>query len=89
MLAAFLANAAPIMSWSYTHLRTPPYSLMVLLLSNTLWSLPVFNHKKVSSVVNFFWRVSNISGMINVLLFLIVRPKLVRSSPPDEVCEPA
>ena len=60
---------------------------MVLPLSITRWSL--FNHKKVSSVATFFGvSVFNLSGAINVLLFLIFRPKLLLFSPPREVCEP-
>ena len=60
---------------------------MVLPLSITRWSL--FNHKKVSSVATFFGvSVFNLSGAINVLLFLIVRPKLLLFDPPGEVSEP-
>ncbi|KAN0129789.1 hypothetical protein V8E53_012454 [Lactarius tabidus] len=63
------------------------YSLMVLPLSITRWSL--FNHKKVSSGATFFSvSVFNLSGAINVLLFLIVRPQLLLFSPPGEYSEP-
>jgi hypothetical protein len=60
---------------------------MVLPLSITRWSL--FNHKKVSSGATFFSvSVFNLSGAINVLLFLIVRPQLLLFSPPGEYSEP-
>jgi len=63
------------------------YSLMVLPLSIARWSL--FNHKKVSSLATFFGvSVFNLSGAINVLLFLIVRPELLLFSPPEEVGGP-
>ncbi|KAI9463567.1 hypothetical protein BJY52DRAFT_921209 [Lactarius psammicola] len=63
------------------------YSLMVLPLSIARWSL--FNHKKVSSAATFFGvSMFNLSGAINVLLFLIVRPKLLLFSPPKEFSEP-
>jgi hypothetical protein len=60
---------------------------MVLPLSITRWSL--FNHRKVSSLATFFGvTVFNLSGAINVLLFLIVRPELLLFSPPEEVGDP-
>jgi len=63
------------------------YSLMVLPLSIVRWSL--FNHKKVSSAATFFGvTLFNLSGAINVLLFLIVRPQLLLFSPPEEYSEP-
>jgi hypothetical protein len=55
------------------------YSLMVLPLSITRWLL--FNHKKISSATTFFAvSMFNLSGAINVLVFLIVRPQLLFSS---------
>jgi hypothetical protein len=60
---------------------------MVLPLSITRWSL--FNHRKVSSLATFFGvTVFNLSGAINVLLFLIVRPELLLFSPHEEVGDP-
>ena len=59
------------------------YSLMVLPVSIARWSL--FNHKEVSSAATFFSvSIFNLSGAINVLLFLIVRPQLLLFSPPEE-----
>jgi hypothetical protein len=59
---------------------------MVLPLSIARWSL--FNHRKVSSAATFFGvSVFNLSGAINVLLFLIVRPQLLLFSPPEEYSE--
>jgi hypothetical protein len=58
------------------------YSIVVLPLSIARWSL--FNHKHVSSAVTFFAvTVFNLSGAINVLLFLIVRPQLLLFTPPE------
>ncbi|KAH9176402.1 hypothetical protein EDB89DRAFT_1903194 [Lactarius sanguifluus] len=63
------------------------YSLMVLPLTIARWSL--FDYKKVSSAATFFGVVMfNLSGTINVLLFLIVRPRLLLFSPPEEFSEP-
>jgi hypothetical protein len=62
------------------------YALMVLPLSIARWSL--FNHRKVSSAATFFGvTVFNLSGAINVLLFLIVRPQLLLFLPPEEYSE--
>jgi hypothetical protein len=45
----------------------------------------LFNHKEVTSAATFFAvSMFNLSGAINVLLFLIVRPQLLLFSPPDE-----
>ena len=56
---------------------------MVLPLSITRWSL--FNHKTVSSAATFFAvSMFNLSGAMNVLLFLIVRPDLLLFYPPEE-----
>jgi hypothetical protein len=63
------------------------YSLVVLPLTIARWSL--FNGKKVSSAATFFSvSVFNLSGAINVILFLIVRPRLLLFSPPEELSEP-
>ncbi|KAI9463564.1 hypothetical protein BJY52DRAFT_921148 [Lactarius psammicola] len=63
------------------------YSLMVLPLSVARWSL--FDHKKVSTAGTIFAvSMYNLSGAINVLLFLIVRPQLLLFSPPEEFREP-
>ena len=59
---------------------------MVLPHSITRWSL--FNYKRVSSQATFFGvSVFNLSGAINVLLILIVRPasELLLFSPPEGV----
>jgi hypothetical protein len=63
------------------------YSLVVLPLTIARWSL--FNGKKVSSAATLFSvSVFNLSGAINVILFLIVRPRLLLFSPPEELSEP-
>jgi len=63
------------------------YSLMVLPLSIARWSQ--FNNEKVTSAATFFGvSVYNLSGAINVLLFLIVRPHLLLFFPPEESREP-
>ena len=55
---------------------------MVLPLSIARWS--AFDHKNVSSAATFFAvSLFNLSGAINVLLFLIVRPQLLLFSPPE------
>ena len=63
------------------------YSIVVLPLTIARWSL--FNHKKVSSAATFFGvSVFNLSGAINVILFLTVRPQLLLFLPPEEFSEP-
>jgi hypothetical protein len=63
------------------------YSLVVLPLTIARWSL--FDHEKVSSAATFFSvSVFNLSGAINVILFLIVRPQLLLFTPPEELSEP-
>ena len=63
------------------------YSLTVLPLTIARWSL--FNHKKVSSAATFFSvSVFNLSGAINVILLLIVRPELLLFLPPDQFNAP-
>ena len=60
---------------------------MVLPVSIARWSL--FNGKKVTSAATFFTAsVFNLSGAINVLLFLTIRPELLLFSPPDECNDP-
>jgi hypothetical protein len=59
---------------------------MVLPLSVTRWLL--FTNKKVPTAATFFAvSLFNLSGAINVLLFLIVRPSLLLFSPPEEQAE--
>ena len=63
------------------------YSLVVLPISIARWSL--ISHKKVTSAAILFGdTVYNLSGAINVLLFLIVRPKLLLFPPPEDISEP-
>ena len=62
------------------------YSLTVLPLTIARWSL--FNHKKVSSAATFFSvSVFNLSGAINVVLFLTVRPQLLLFPHPNDFSE--
>ncbi|KAH9083445.1 hypothetical protein EDB83DRAFT_15305 [Lactarius deliciosus] len=62
------------------------YSLVVLPLSVVRWSLS--GHKNVPSAAAFFAvSMFNMSGAVNVLLFLIVRPRLLLFSPPEEFSE--
>ncbi|KAF8274450.1 hypothetical protein EI94DRAFT_1782365 [Lactarius quietus] len=64
------------------------YSLMVLPLSITRWLQFKNKHKHVASAATFFSvSVFNLSGAINVLLFLIVRPRLLLFFPPEENSE--
>ncbi|KAH9176403.1 hypothetical protein EDB89DRAFT_1846396 [Lactarius sanguifluus] len=63
------------------------YSFVVLPVSIARWL--VFSNKKVPSAAAFFAvSMFNLSGAINVLLFLIVRPGLLLFSPPEEFGEP-
>jgi len=58
------------------------YSLMILPLSIARWL--EFDGKSVPSAATFFGSsVFNLSGAINVLLFLTTRPQLLLFSPPD------
>ncbi|KAH9015979.1 hypothetical protein EDB84DRAFT_756844 [Lactarius hengduanensis] len=60
------------------------YTLMVIPLSVARWLL--FNHKKVPSAATFFGIIMfHLSGAINVLLFLIVRPRLLLFTPPEKL----
>ena len=61
------------------------YSLVVLPISIARWS-PT-SHKKVAFMF-FGDTIYNLSGAINVLLFLIVRPKLLLFPPPEDFSEP-
>jgi len=63
------------------------YSLVVLPLSIARWLQ--FDRHKVSSAATFFGvSMFNLSGAINVLLFLIVRPQLLLFPRPDNLDEP-
>jgi len=63
------------------------YSLMVIPLSITRWLST--SHKNVPSAALFFGEIMfNLSGAINVLLFLIVRPHLLLFTPPEKLVEP-
>jgi len=63
------------------------YSLVVLPLSVARWSL--YSHKNVPSVALFFGlTMFNLSGAINVLLFLIIRPQLLLFAPPEQPVGP-
>ena len=62
------------------------YSLVVLPVSIARWSS--FNHKSVSSAATFFAvSMHDLSGAINVFLFLVVRPQLLLFTPPEETIE--
>ncbi|KAN0127157.1 hypothetical protein V8E53_015027 [Lactarius tabidus] len=62
------------------------YSLEVIPLSVSRWLL--FSHKNVPSAATFFGIIMfNLSGAINVLLFLIVRPHLLLFTRPEELGE--
>jgi len=63
------------------------YSFVVLPLSIARWSL--FSHKDVSPAATFFAvTIYNLSGAVNVLLFLIVRPQLLLFPSPEDFSEP-
>ncbi|KAH9048657.1 hypothetical protein EDB83DRAFT_2227100 [Lactarius deliciosus] len=62
------------------------YSIMVIPLSVSRWLL--FNNKNVPSATTFFGIIMfHLSGATNVLLFLIVRPRLLLFTPPEELGE--
>jgi hypothetical protein len=62
------------------------YSVMVIPLSISRWLQ--FNHKSVPSAVVFLSEIMfNLSGAVNVLLFLIVRPHLLLFTPPEELVD--
>ena len=61
--------------------------LMMGPLSICLWLQS--NHKNVPSAATFFGMIMfNLSGAINVLLFLIVRPHLLLFTPPEGLVKP-
>ena len=63
------------------------YSLMIIPLSVSRWLQ--FNHKSVPSAAVFLSEIMfSLSGAVNVLLFLIVRPHLLLFTPPEELVEP-
>ncbi|KAF8502194.1 hypothetical protein F5888DRAFT_1918902 [Russula emetica] len=66
------------------------YSLVVIPITTARWLL--FSHHNVPPAATFFAdSMFHLSGAINVLLFLIIRPKLLlfrRRHLPDEVAEP-
>ncbi|KAH9025443.1 hypothetical protein EDB85DRAFT_2075039 [Lactarius pseudohatsudake] len=63
------------------------YSFVVLPVSIARWL--VFSNKKVPSAAAFFAvSMFNLSGAINVLIFLMVRPGLLLFPPPEEFSEP-
>ncbi|KAN0127158.1 hypothetical protein V8E53_015028 [Lactarius tabidus] len=63
------------------------YSVAVIPLSVSRWLL--FSHKNVPSAAIFFGNIMlNLSGAIDALLFLIVRPHLLLFTPPEELGEP-
>ncbi|KAI0266783.1 hypothetical protein BC834DRAFT_113145 [Gloeopeniophorella convolvens] len=58
------------------------YSFIVLPLSIARWLL--FNHRDVPSAATFFANyIFNLSGAINVLLFITIRPQLLLFTPPE------
>ncbi|KAH9048658.1 hypothetical protein EDB83DRAFT_2632661 [Lactarius deliciosus] len=60
------------------------YTIMVIPLSISRWLH--FSHKGVPSAATFFGLMMfNLSGALNVLLFLIVRPRLLLFTPPEGV----
>ena len=69
-------------------LRYPlAYSLLVLPTSIARWS--EFDHKEVPLAASFFADfVFSLSGAVNVLLFLTIRPQLLLFSNPEEFVEP-
>jgi len=64
------------------------YSLVILPLSVARWSQ--FSHKTVPSAATFFGvSLFRLSGAINVLLLLLVRPRLLLFVPPVNTVETA
>jgi len=62
------------------------YSLVVLPLSITRWSHK--NEHDIPSAALFFGQSTfNLSGAVNVLLFLIIRPQLLHFAPPENPAE--
>jgi len=65
------------------------YSLVVLPISLSRWLQFGSHPRKVSSAAMFFSTIIfNLSGAINVLLFLVVRPQLLLFPRPEELAEP-
>ncbi|KAI0305707.1 hypothetical protein B0F90DRAFT_1624778 [Multifurca ochricompacta] len=65
------------------------YSVVVLPLSAARWSMSNDKKAPVPSAATFFAVIMfNLSGAINVLLFLTVRPRLLLFTPPEEHVEP-
>jgi hypothetical protein len=63
------------------------FAFIVLPITIARWS--AFNNKHVSSAATFFSVfVFNLSGAVNVLLFLGVRPQLLLFTPPEGFREP-
>ena len=63
------------------------YSFVVLPTSITRWL--EFSNKNVPSAATFFGVILfNLSGAINVLLFLIFKPELLLFSRPDQLTQP-
>ncbi len=61
------------------------YSLIVLPVTVARWLL--FGHHHVPSAVTFFAdSIFHLSGAINVLLFLLIRPELLLFPRPQELC---
>ncbi|KAH9061347.1 hypothetical protein EDB87DRAFT_1560456 [Lactarius vividus] len=84
----------PLYFWTNGRLSVDPdkwynyplgYSLVVLPLSVVRWSLS--GHKVPSAAAFFAVSMFNLSGAINVILFLIVRPRLLLFPPPEEFSE--
>ncbi|KAH9055184.1 hypothetical protein EDB87DRAFT_1344417 [Lactarius vividus] len=62
------------------------YTIMVIPLSVSRWLLA--SHKSVPSATTILGSIMfNLSGALNVLLFLIVRPRLLLFTPPEELGE--
>ncbi|KAI0254076.1 hypothetical protein BJV78DRAFT_105369 [Lactifluus subvellereus] len=63
------------------------YTLIVLPISVARWFQ--FSRRKIPSAAMFFGLSTfNLSGAVNVFLFLIIRPRLLLFSPPQETVEP-
>jgi len=62
------------------------YSLVILPLSVARWSL-IHNRNVPSAAMFFGLAMINLSGAVNVLLFLIVRPQILLFAPPEQPVE--
>ncbi|KAI0276659.1 hypothetical protein BGY98DRAFT_1098000 [Russula aff. rugulosa BPL654] len=77
----------PLYFWAEGRFYPLAYSLMVLPLSISRWLL--FGNHDVPSAATFFSvTLYSLSGAINVLLFLIVRPHLLLFPRPERFAEP-